>query len=60
MDPDMKTQTTKTIDLGNNESLSRGVFAGPDGTFIALCFTQSKTFKTYAGACKWLARKIGR
>jgi hypothetical protein len=51
--------TTKniTIDLGNNESMSRGVFPTPDGRFLALTFTQSKTFKTLKGAEKWLARK---
>ena len=49
---------TVTIDLGNNESMSRGIFPQPDGSFIAMTFTQSKTFKTRAGAEKWLARKL--
>lgn len=51
--------TTKTIDLGNGESMSRGVFETPDG-WLALTFTQSKMFKTKAGAERWLARKLGR
>ncbi len=49
--------TTTQIDLGNNESLSRGVFKNSDGTFTALTFTASKTFKTYAGAVRWLAAR---
>lgn len=51
---------TETISLGNNESVSRGVFAQNDGTFLAMTFTSSKTFKTRAGAEKWLARNSSR
>ena len=47
----------KTIELGNNERVSRGVFQNSDGSWTAMTFTQSKTFKTQAGAEKWLARK---
>lgn len=47
----------KTLDTGNNESLVRGIAANQDGTYTALTFTQSKTFKTRAGAEKWLARR---
>lgn len=47
-----------TTDLGNNESLKTGVFQNTDGTFTALTFTKSKTFKTEAGAQKWLARQM--
>jgi hypothetical protein len=47
----------QTLDLGNNESLVRGVFENEDGTFTALTFAQSKTFKTKKVAEKWfLAR----
>ncbi|ECF4004615.1 DUF1391 domain-containing protein [Salmonella enterica subsp. enterica serovar Durban] len=46
----------KTIDLGNNESLVYGVFPNNDGTFTAMTFTKSKTFKTEAGAQRWLTR----
>lgn len=49
---------TETIDLGNNESISRGVFKTPDG-YTATTFTQSKSFKTRAGAERWLSRKLG-
>jgi hypothetical protein len=47
----------ETLDLGNNESVSRGVFPQNDGTFLALTFSDSKTFKTEAGADRWLARR---
>ena len=47
------------LDLGNNESISSGVFENNDGTFTALTFTKSKTFKTRKGAEKWLARNSG-
>jgi hypothetical protein len=49
-----------TIDLGNNERITRGVFPQADGTFLAMTFSQSKTFKTLAGATKWLARKVSK
>lgn len=41
------------IDLGNNETLTRGIFKNADGSFTALTFARSKTFKTYAGAVRW-------
>jgi hypothetical protein len=46
----------KTLDLGNNESLSTGIAKNSDGTYTALTFTKSKTFKTAKGAEKWLAK----
>ncbi|EOG4983217.1 DUF1391 family protein [Salmonella enterica subsp. enterica serovar Montevideo] len=46
----------KAIDLGNNESVVYGVFPNNDGTFTAMTFTRSKTFKTETGARRWLAR----
>jgi len=49
----------KTLDLGNNESISTGISANNDGTFTAMTFTQSKTFKTLNGAKKWHAKKVG-
>lgn len=53
-------RTPETLDLGNNESKSRGVFPQADGTFTALTFSQSKSgFKTRKGAERWLARKLG-
>ena len=54
------TATTTAVNLGNNESISRGVTANADGTFTAVTFTISKTFRTYAGACKWLAGRISK
>ena len=45
------------LDLGNNETLSTGISKNSDGTYTALTFSQSKTFKTLKGAEKWLARK---
>lgn len=46
-----------TLDLGNNETISKGIFPQNDGTFLAMTFTQSKFFKTRKGAEKWLAKK---
>ena len=48
-----------TIDLGNNESLVCGVFPNQDGTFTAMTYTKSKTFKTENGARRWLERNSG-
>lgn len=47
----------KTLDLGNNETLSTGITKNSDGTYTALTYTQSKTFKTAKGAEKWLAKR---
>ena len=47
----------KTLNTGNNESLVKGVFANQDGTFTAVTFTQSKTFKTAKGANSWMAKR---
>lgn len=44
------------IDLGNNESMVCGVFPNQDGTFTAMTYTKSKTFKTETGARRRLAR----
>ncbi|AZU71781.1 DUF1391 family protein [Escherichia coli] len=48
-----------TIDLGNNESLVYGVFPNQGGTFTAMTYTKSKTFKTENGARRWLERNSG-
>lgn len=53
------TYTTVSIDLGNNDSLTRGIFKNADGTFTALTFSRSKTFKTYAGALRWFKAATG-
>lgn len=44
-------------DLGNNESVSRGLFPEADGSFTAMTATESKPFKTESGAAQWLARR---
>lgn len=44
------------IDLGNGESVRRGVFETTDGRFLAMTFTRSKTFETRIGAERWLKR----
>ncbi len=49
----------KTINLGNGESVSKGVFENSDGTFTAMTFTKSKDFKTRKGAESWLKRNGG-
>ncbi|MFA8044243.1 DUF1391 family protein [Escherichia coli] len=33
-----------------------GVFPNQDGTFTAMTYTKSKSFKTEAGARRWLAK----
>ncbi len=47
----------KNVDMGNNESIALGVADNNDGTFTALTHSSSKTFKTYNGAAKWLAKR---
>lgn len=51
-----ESKTMETINLGNNESVSRGVFKNSNGTFTAMTFTKSQTFKTERGATAWLKR----
>jgi hypothetical protein len=55
----MKNNTTTKIQMNNNESLTRGITRNNDGTFTALTFSASKTFKTQAGAVRWLAARLG-
>jgi Protein of unknown function (DUF1391) len=42
--------SNKELNLGNNETVSSGVFPQADGTFLVMTFTRSKAFKTRAGA----------
>jgi hypothetical protein len=51
-------KTTLSIDLGNNDSLTRGIFKNTDGTFTAMTFSSSKTFKTQAGAIRWIKARL--
>lgn len=46
----------QTLNRGNNEQVSRGLVETADG-FMALTFTQSKTFKTRPAAVRWLAKR---
>jgi len=50
----------RAYDLGNNETVTRGVIDNGDGTFTALTFTASKTFKTRKGAERWYSRRVSR
>lgn len=51
--------TATTVDLGNNETVSRGVFPQADGTWLAMTFTRSRTFKTERAARAWFAKAVG-
>lgn len=48
--------TAQTVDLGNNEQVTRGLVQVADG-FFALTFTNSKQFTTRAAAVRWLAKR---
>ncbi len=52
----MKGETMKTVQTGNNEYYGVGIALQPDGTYLALTSTKSKYFKTKAGAVKWLKK----
>ena len=47
---------TTTTDCGNNESAVREIVQD-SGSFLALTFTDSRTFKSYSGAVAWLAKR---
>lgn len=47
----------ETHNNGNNETIATGIAANTDGTFTALTLTASKTFRTQAGAVRWLSRR---
>ncbi|MCZ5701927.1 DUF1391 family protein [Escherichia coli] len=44
------------IDLGNNESPGVRRVPNQDGTFTAMTYTKSKTFKAETGARRWLEK----
>jgi hypothetical protein len=52
-----RKEKMKKLNTGDNESLVKGVFANNDGTFTAVTFTQSKTFKTAKGENKWMSTR---
>ncbi|PQP28212.1 DUF1391 family protein [Escherichia coli] len=43
---------------GNNEPRVCGVSPNQDGTFTAMTYTKSKTFKTEGGARRWLVKTL--
>jgi hypothetical protein len=49
-------KTSLKLETGNNESLARAIFRNENGGFTALTFSQSRRFKTYAGAVRWMAK----
>lgn len=53
-------KTNLNIDLGNNETISRSIVKNSDGTFTAVTFTTSKTFRTMKGAIKWMAVRVSK
>jgi len=56
MDTANKTETQRTVDMGNNELRVIGIFPHQGG-FMALTLAQSQTFKTRSGAERWLAKR---
>lgn len=52
----MQTTTMTQHDMGNNETFSTGIAKQGD-EFIALTGTDSRWFKTYKGAARWLAAR---
>lgn len=52
---------TETMDLGNNERMTRGVFFEEQtGEWLALTYNASKTFKTERGAINWYNQRVRR
>jgi hypothetical protein len=49
--------TGRTVDTGNNESYFVGVSPNADGTFTAMTASTSKTFKSLAGANRWMENR---
>jgi hypothetical protein len=51
----VKTWTATKLDMGNNETLSVGISQlRDDAPFTAMTYSQSKDFKTFKGAKRWL------
>ncbi len=50
----------KVLELGNNESLVRGVFKENDKLYIAITYSQSRSFKTEKGAIRWFKKVTGK
>lgn len=49
----------QSLNIGNNETISRGVIKQADGTYLAMTFTKSKEFKTKKSAIKWFNKMTG-
>jgi len=49
---------TTTTD-GNNETVTNGVVPNADGTWTALTYTQSRTFKSRLSAARWYGTTKG-
>jgi hypothetical protein len=47
----------RTLKLGNNEQISKGIVKEADGTYTALSYTRSKNFKTKKAAKRFLGIK---
>ena len=43
--------------LTNNDTLTTGINKKANGAYLALTHSASKTYKTYKGAEKWLAKR---
>jgi len=56
----LAVKTNETLDIGNNEQVSRGIFRNNDGTWTAMTFAMSKTFKTESGALRWFKKYTGQ
>ena len=54
----METIYKETQDMGNNESLNRGIFKENDNTYLVLNYATSRRFKTLKGAERY-AKKTG-
>ena len=53
----VKTTTIDRDDFGGWPTIAVALCEMSDGTFEANTRTESKCFKTYAGAVRWLARR---
>lgn len=47
----------RTIDMGNNESVSVGLRPNADGTYTAMTFVESKDFSKEVNGQRWLRRR---
>ncbi|HEX2679614.1 MAG TPA: DUF1391 family protein [Polyangiales bacterium] len=50
---------TRTVDMGNSESVTLGVVKQTDGTYLALTYSRSKSFKRERNAWAWYRAAMG-